>query len=500
MVHLLTKSVKLALLALLVFFAVPTETNAYTLTKLNPVLETDGTVTDFKNVSSQTFEGFKIFYSSTTIEYGQGNLLGYSNYSPFTLSFIQSHGNDSGFCGAYDSCGATTTGYYLIAYASGGGSGYSPDWTNGQIYYYTVTNLDGIITNPYATSSTPLTCETCTRVITSLPSLFETTIYTSTTTASSIGMTVQYYVAETDFNENDTYLDINYGQYQLGEMVPIRTYTFDTTNHSVTQYANILDPTYESEGTYFFEVVMYSKPWYLFGGKSEFFQIGTTYVVGTTTNPETLLTYKNEEEREHFEGFMNSKGCNSLFDFTPTCLMWAGYFLVVPDASQLGNRITASADLLMSRPPIGYAYVAVKTLYNATTTSTTSLDMVMTIPENLPAGGTILSLPIGTGIQTAINNINDYQISSIDGQPFDKFLTYWNALWYIMFIIWLIGEIFGVFNVDFGHERVTPYHETKRQNNLNRRNNNTTTTRRTTWTKGKGTTETFSRTKHKSNI
>lgn len=113
--------------------------------------------------------------------------------------------------------------------------------------------------------------------------------------------------------------------------------------------------------------------------------------------------------------------------------------------------------------PLGYAMFTYDILRGATSTATSSIVITHTVPMGMPGEGSTITLNAGTGLQDAVSNINALTISTIDGQPVDVFLSYWEMLWKIIFAFWLIKELWGTFGVSFGQERTTYHRENRRQ-------------------------------------
>jgi len=58
------------------------------------------------------------------------------------------------------------------------------------------------------------------------------------------------------------------------------------------------------------------------------------------------------------------------------------------------------------------------------------------------AGATIDFTPY-THIQSALTAIDTAEVDTIEGSPLDKFLYYWDLMWKIVLVLWIIRRIYG---------------------------------------------------------
>jgi hypothetical protein len=117
--------------------------------------------------------------------------------------------------------------------------------------------------------------------------------------------------------------------------------------------------------------------------------------------------------------------------------------------SQLNIWMQQGLNALLYMPPIGYASHIVD-LLRATTTATSSIAITHTFPSNAPAGlaGTVLTLDASTGLSDSIASIRAMDIETIEGDPFEKFMYWWNLLWYMALVVWILQQVFSMFEID----------------------------------------------------
>jgi len=64
----------------------------------------------------------------------------------------------------------------------------------------------------------------------------------------------------------------------------------------------------------------------------------------------------------------------------------------------------------------------------------------------MPAGGTTFTFDAASGVSSTIAMLRSQTVDTINGDPFENFMTYWELLWYIIFGLWVIRETVQAFS------------------------------------------------------
>jgi len=95
-------------------------------------------------------------------------------------------------------------------------------------------------------------------------------------------------------------------------------------------------------------------------------------------------------------------------------------------------------------PPWGYIVVFNDTFNNAT--STAIADLTIEFPTSSPAYGQSLVLPLTSSASNTSAYISAAG-TTVDGlDSWEQIMKYWTLFWYLVFALWVVREIFGVWN------------------------------------------------------
>jgi len=287
-------------------------------------------------------------------------------------------------------------------------------------------------------------CPTCTRIISTDPSMGE---YIATTTTGYM-VNATYFVAngaQTSSSENDfcsglSFLRICTTKIQINvkraDSTQVYIYAEEVPDDG-EQYIQHFFEEINSAGTYWLEIRIYNE----FVGNDllpseEILYYISKFYVGTPTSQSAL---------EAFWGTTDINARNELIEegsIDPGDLTSPG---LIP------RLFSKTFDDFLHLPPWGYAVVFNDTMQNGTSTALGTL--TMSFPTSSVAYGKTLDLSLTDGFSTAIDDININGVTSEYGNQFATFLHYWNLLWYIMFALWIAKEVMGGFtNVDFSRK------------------------------------------------
>jgi len=283
-------------------------------------------------------------------------------------------------------------------------------------------------------------CDTCTRVISTDPSMGE---YVATTTTGYM-VNATYFVAngvQTGSSENDfcsglSFLRVCTTKIQINvkraDSAEVWVYAEEVPDNG-QQYIQHFFSEINSAGTYWLEIRIYNQfigDHYL--PSEEVLYYVSKFYIGTPTTQAAL---------DSFWGTTDITARNELIEegsIDPGDLTSPG---LIP------RLFTKTYDDFVHLPPWGYAVVFNDTLQNGTSTALGTL--TMSFPTSSVAHGKTLDLNLTDGFSGAIDQINANGVTTSHGNQFETFLYYWNLLWYIMFAIWIAREVMGSFsNVD----------------------------------------------------
>lgn len=120
--------------------------------------------------------------------------------------------------------------------------------------------------------------------------------------------------------------------------------------------------------------------------------------------------------------------------------------LFMPQTGTMGALVTSFKNDILRKFPWGYGTRIYDLLYNATSSATTTLPSIaFTMPSNMPVSGSFDFSP-WQPIAEVVAELETATTSTMEGTVMDNFLFYWNTLWYIVFGLWLMREIYGTWN------------------------------------------------------
>jgi len=112
---------------------------------------------------------------------------------------------------------------------------------------------------------------------------------------------------------------------------------------------------------------------------------------------------------------------------------------------------------LTSRVPWGYA-TRIYIIFAGETSTSTLPSLATHIPAGLPFEGTEFDFTPWTHIGTAVDTLSTTIPEDQTESALDIFEFWWNFMWIIVFVIWLIGELYGTFGgVDMEHNPESTY-------------------------------------------
>jgi len=304
------------------------------------------------------------------------------------------------------------TGNYELQLASFG-TGSASKW------YDDITILTGVVS---ASSSVSSDCTTCTRVISTLPSSGQTLA----TTTNGYTTVVQYYITEDDhclalcesFAEISIQKVATSDKYIYNEAIP--AYGYGTIAHNFSQI--------NATGTYVMEIRLYNE--WIFGAfrNEQLWQIQKFYV-GSPTSQAVIDAYASSSRETGFNSIANIEAGSDDIGSQNS-----------PGVISMALRDTFTQFLYL--PPWGYVVMFNTTLMNGTTTAVT--DLTIQFSSSSPAYGKTLTLPIDSGIDNALAQIDALGPSGEYGDTVATIMHYWALLWYGAFLLWIIMQLTGI--------------------------------------------------------
>lgn len=154
---------------------------------------------------------------------------------------------------------------------------------------------------------------------------------------------------------------------------------------------------------------------------------------------------------------LNITASGTTTPFFDSCAPFSGQFnagqciagLFIPDRAQISSLITNARNLVLTKAPWGYG-TRVYDIFFASSTPENLPSTSIDIPTGLPMAGATIDFNIFTETPIAIQKIASTTVETIDGSPWEKFLFYWNLMWYIVFGFYILKRIYGVFDVELG--------------------------------------------------
>jgi len=375
--------------------------NAQALTfEMVPTINTDGTIENFNFPDTRPLEGVRMWYSENPIEYGEGTLITNVVNSTFSLNFIVLNPQEA-VCGSYTTCVATTSGYYVVAYAKGSGLGNQPNWTvDGEQIYYKTRIVGGEHTNLFNFSTLSPTYQTRFTNI-------EVTgdIPVDPDTLPDITFDIDAFVEQSEINQNLASRNISYFQVRISPRPSTTTISqiVNVNQNEDPVTGQILFPDLE-DGTYDYNVRFAN-----FGCLSSLTECPFPFA---TINGEFIVTNGELVDGSVKTEFINAQQVVNLE--TPyedcsitnisACINNSFRFLFIPSSNSIQNLVQLK-DIIETRAPFSYGFDMVNVLEELTTTaSAQTLDVELdlgfgTIPfinetmiQNAPYASTIKQL------------------------------------------------------------------------------------------------------------
>lgn len=189
------------------------------------------------------------------------------------------------------------------------------------------------------------------------------------------------------------------------------------------------------------------------------FSFGQNTIVSTSTIFLVATSSQGDLINDNFVGAVNdfteqiALSCeinfSSLFSLSnlTDCVKAIVYF----SGSEISDGLNNTVQVFIHKAPWGYA-TRVYEIITASSTPETLPSLSISMPAGLPVSGT-LDLTPWDDISSAFTQIDEAEVETIEGSPLDKFLFYWNTLWYIVFGLWLLKTLHSAFEFgDLGHK------------------------------------------------
>jgi len=287
----------------------------------------------------------------------------------------------------------------------------------------------------YSAPTTP-SCETCTRIISTEPG--GNTAYSSSTELLSV---TEYYVNSQDQANILGETLIEYTLTRLSDQ-SVETYTTPVTSFDTHYYVGNLLQLVTEEGSYGVTIRIYND--YPLGFD---FDIAPYYYTSFYVGERTVFasTSAGQEIQERLGIIESTYGqINCEIDFPVNqddFLCIAQYILAtfIPTSDIFASEIKSLLKTIIYLPPWGYGTMVYTTLLNPATTTVPTLSL--SFLEGTPGENITMTLNVTEGI-TMFNNTLNASSTSYAGTYGEQLLYYWNWLWYILFGIWIIREVF----------------------------------------------------------
>jgi len=274
-------------------------------------------------------------------------------------------------------------------------------------------------------SSTTLTeCTTCTRITSHDPEVGET-VATSTNTIN-----IGYYISEDDYCSSllcQSYI-------KIGVLEPLSSTKMVYVGEVMRQGNNTFSHTFTDMG-------------YATGTVTTEIEIFNDYTI-LPTNTKLLEVYK------WYKVTANTEAETQAYASTTRSNDWETQISIDEGSLDVGSTdnpniisrvFVDTVNDFLRLPPWGYIYVFNDTMQNPTATDIATTTLTHTFPAGMPAEGLSITLDVASGVSSTIAMIRQQTVSTIDGDPFDKFLEYWETIWYIIFALWVIRETVQAF-------------------------------------------------------
>jgi len=281
-------------------------------------------------------------------------------------------------------------------------------------------------------------CDTCTRIVDIISPLVEY-VYFITPDVS-----FEYYVNSDDVtNPDNVYIEFYYNSVKS-----VAYAQSDATNYSgaVDEQINIFDSTYffnsfisdlTATGTYSASVLIYERvdpPWWQFWT--------TAFTKKTLTKEDYRFHIYTETDAQEIAFLYEAEQAKIEQNITPC-------FDSYTSNECLKYRFEELANAVIYAPPLGYGAYLVNMLIS-TTTSSTPIEMTLTFSSTSPAYGASLNLNASAGLEASIASLRAMDIPTMDNNPFDQFMLYWNRIWYILLAFYILRRIYGTFDINLG--------------------------------------------------
>jgi len=303
--------------------------------------------------------------------------------------------------------------------------------TNGNEY------IDDWNYSQYSTSSTYSNqCLSCTRIV-EIISPYPEEVYLIRPDIS-----VEYYVNSSDvIDENNVYIEFVYDS--VKSLVYAQT---ENTNYSggLDSQISFFDESYyfngsmssdlSATGTYSAYFHIYERidpPWWKFWDdsftkKTLAKQSYRFFMFEETDALEVAALYEAEQQRV----LQESSVCIDEF-LSYACVR-----------EQVNNAV----DSIMYAPPLGYVTYLVKDILFATTTATSTFNLVISFSSTSPAYGKTIDLDISSALSGSIAQLDSMPLAGQTGSLFDNIMAYW--IWFLRIALgfYILKRVFSMYD------------------------------------------------------
>lgn len=155
-----------------------------------------------------------------------------------------------------------------------------------------------------------------------------------------------------------------------------------------------------------------------------------TFYVGTPNTAAEKEAYQNELRADNYNIVSNLQDGSDDIGTTDT-------------PGVLALALNDTVNTFLHLPPWGYVTVFNQSLQNGTTTGLSD-NFTLSFATSSPLHGMTLALPMRAAVDDSISFISAVPASTDQGNMWETFLYWWEKMWYMIFIIWLISELLGL--------------------------------------------------------
>lgn len=188
-------------------------------------------------------------------------------------------------------------------------------------------------------------------------------------------------------------------------------------------------------------------------GSSVFVSTTTSFMVATTSK---FDVFQNEINQQIDDIFNQASVAECTVDFSTAfgltdfgdCIT----YLFTASGSFIGQKLQENMASLLSRAPWGYGTRVYVILTQPYATSTLP-SLAFEIPEQLPMGGSTFDFSPWSPTESTVTMLSTTEMPNVEGTVMENFLHWWNIMWYVVFGLWLLREIYGEFgDYELTHE------------------------------------------------